>query len=99
VECTHYCKDVKYKFRILCINNLLFFKIISVPPAIDSSDLNLNPKVNKGHSSVLFCPVEGNPAPDILWLKVSYYTLKPAIVTIRHTLHCSYFICAKYQFP
>ncbi|XP_060552023.1 hemicentin-1-like isoform X2 [Ruditapes philippinarum] len=40
-----------------------------VPPAIDSSDLNLNPKVNKGHSSVLFCPVEGNPVPDILWLK------------------------------
>ena len=47
------------------------FIFISVSPKIDSSGIDLNPKINKGHTSVLFCPVEGNPVPDILWLKVS----------------------------
>ncbi|XP_053380218.1 hemicentin-1-like [Mercenaria mercenaria] len=40
-----------------------------VPPSIDGTNLDLNPTVIKGHTSELFCPVEGNPFPDILWLK------------------------------
>ena len=40
-----------------------------VPPTIDDTDLDKNPKINKGHTSVMFCSVEGNPPPEILWLK------------------------------
>ena len=46
----------------------LFFFLI-VPPDIDDTDLDKNPRVNKGHTSVLFCPVTGNPPPEIIWLK------------------------------
>ena len=40
-----------------------------MPPKIDDTDLDKNPKINKGHTSVMFCTVEGNPPPEILWLK------------------------------
>jgi len=40
-----------------------------VPPSIDSGDLDLNPKVIRGKSVTLHCPVEGNPFPNITWLK------------------------------
>jgi len=53
--------DVNYcKFFCCCI---------AVPPHIDSSDLDLNPKVIRGKSVTLNCPVQGTPFPNITWLK------------------------------
>ena len=40
-----------------------------VPPQIDSSDLDLNPKVIRGKSITLHCPVQGTPFPNITWFK------------------------------
>ena len=42
---------------------------MTVAPDIDDADLDKNPRVNKGRTSVLFCPVTGNPTPEIIWLK------------------------------
>ena len=41
----------------------------AVPPFIDSSDLDLNPKVIRGKSITLHCPAQGTPFPNITWLK------------------------------
>ena len=40
-----------------------------MPPHIDSSDLDLNPKVIRGKSITLHCPAQGTPFPNITWLK------------------------------
>ena len=40
-----------------------------MPPHIDSSDLDLNPKVIRSKSITLHCPVQGTPFPNITWLK------------------------------
>ncbi|KAK3592726.1 hypothetical protein CHS0354_007728 [Potamilus streckersoni] len=40
-----------------------------IPPEIDQTDVEKEPKVVKGHTTVLYCPVVGNPVPEILWLK------------------------------
>jgi len=42
---------------------------VIVPPFIDSSDLELNPKVIRGKSITLHCPVQGTPFPNVTWLK------------------------------
>ena len=44
--------------------------VISVKPEIDDAGLDKNPTVIRGHTTELFCPVDGNPLPDIIWLKV-----------------------------
>jgi len=40
-----------------------------VPPFIDSSDLELSPKVIRGKSITLHCPVQGTPFPNVTWLR------------------------------
>lgn len=45
------------------------FACCIVPASIDSTDLDLNPKVIRGKSITLHCPVEGSPFPNITWFK------------------------------
>jgi Immunoglobulin I-set domain len=40
-----------------------------VPPTIDSTNLEMRPKVIRGKSITLNCPVQGLPFPNITWLK------------------------------
>jgi hemicentin len=42
---------------------------VLVPPTIDSTNLELRPKVIKGKVITLNCPVQGIPFPNITWLK------------------------------
>ncbi len=42
---------------------------ISVPPSIDESKLDKNPKVVVNRTLVLNCPAAGIPTPDIKWLR------------------------------
>ena len=50
-----------------------FFKntsqLVSVPPKINRDQLNLDPDVVINQTTVINCPVEGKPAPDITWYK------------------------------
>jgi hypothetical protein len=41
----------------------------TVPPTIDSINLEMRPKVIRGKSITLNCPVQGVPFPNITWLK------------------------------
>ena len=68
---------IQQTFSEPCLVNIiskdthLVFSIymLTVPPEIDDSNLDKNPKINKGHTATLYCPVVGNPPPEILWLK------------------------------
>jgi len=42
---------------------------VAVPPYIDTTDLDLYPKVIKGKVALLQCPVQGIPFPNITWYK------------------------------
>lgn len=48
--------------------SLLYF-FLSVAPKIDETNLDKQPKVVKGRTAVLRCPVDGIPFPHIQWLK------------------------------
>ena len=42
-----------------------------VPPHINRDKINLEPKVVMNHTTVINCPVEGKPLPEITWYKNS----------------------------
>ncbi|KAK6167247.1 hypothetical protein SNE40_021325 [Patella caerulea] len=42
---------------------------VRVPPSIDADSVDDKPRVIKGHTATIHCPVTGIPFPDIMWLK------------------------------
>ena len=40
-----------------------------MPPKINRDQINLNPEVIINQTTVINCPVEGKPAPDVTWYK------------------------------